>query len=1253
MNTTPPPVRPSSLSDTDWRRAIPDLPPVPEANGVPSFADNELDLGAIFSEATEMAGLSGPPSLTRLNELSGTDAMFESSSDGTDIVDLADLKIAPIDDSVQPAQGWYDSGVNLGRQPPAAPNASKRPPEPSDGGSDIFSGARKPRDSSDVLRTSDSAAGGSNIFDVSAAGSSRFSNPFEGTEEVRDVPSYRPPEPSGNIMDDFNAIFNQPAPSELFTDDDAKGLSGHFDDGSDAVNNLMDELHLPFGDEDSGLKTTSKSNPNSSIDFNETEADSFSSNLFDNIEDGMPGALASGVDLLNPNGNAAPYRSGRPAGQGSSIFTRNDKDNSKIDMDEIPLMGSSDEKTDAMDFTGPDKDGSANVFQGGGVSDDVFDLPKSRSRLVSLGSGSNQFSEEPTTPDEWSLGMPTPHRNPPSDTDSSPDLNALDDDIHSTQRIEGPSSGIFDVDFASQEEALAPQTDRLPPTGGSAPRIVPAPAPKALSKIKEPAARRTEKPSKVNPAEMSNSWLTEPEGKKESPKKSGKLGWIGGTAIGLLLGIGGTSGAYFAGLLPSSGNSMKSLVDTTKPVDKPLSTDLTDAMRFLSLGEPDRALPALEAAGEGAPPLVLAERGKARWLVRIRQFATTGKPFDPKDPAMMEAIGNLELILSSADQLKTPSERRALIDSALRLGLTKEMAGDNVGALKHYLDCAEKIPDGKAVFTTAANRIKAMQANSNPTAMNPRQAEDLAQVLVVALVMIQAEEVAVEGVDAEAGTIFWDAVNLATSHKYPEAMATLAKARKAHDQRRLALAGRGLNPNSDPLEQIFLRCCDDLQSYWKLKEEVHKHPVAGPIYVKSGLEAGLKALAGTGSVTVTPTPMTNPNPSSPDPKLVADLRNARTELGAKIRELDSLKESTANREKDYVTKIAQFEKQITTATNDAKLAKESQDAATKELVLAKMSLEDKAKEVTTAGDKLRAAQVEAKNANDVVNNVVAGLRANKLVGEKDDTATVLKNLPEVLKTLATSAESTDAKRAAEALTKARTDLDKAMLSVKTANENASKAEESLKTAMIETEKKIASVKADAEKQIATVQTESMTQIRKAQAETQSLKDSLAAERKKAAEEATKLVQKQIDEMKSGYETKIATLANDITKMTEEHRRQISNARQGIAVPLTSAELIAKEQAGRHFDEAVDLYFTSRHAEAEVLLTKATAQDANDARYWYYLGLVRLAQGKPSAVDAFQKGAENEGRNSPSFQDINTALERIQGPARRTLASYRP
>jgi hypothetical protein len=133
----------------------------------------------------------------------------------------------------------------------------------------------------------------------------------------------------------------------------------------------------------------------------------------------------------------------------------------------------------------------------------------------------------------------------------------------------------------------------------------------------------------------------------------------------------------------------------------------------------------------------------------------------------------------------------------------------------------------------------------------------------------------------------------------------------------------------------------------------------------------------------------------------------------------------------------------------------------------------------------------------------------------------------------------------------------------------------------------------------------------------------------------------------------AAFAAKLAAKEEEHRRQLADVRTGVATPLTTAEVVAKERASQEYDAGVGLFFANRYAEAEAMLERATQDNAADARYWYYLGLSQALQRKPNYAEALKKGADLEARNQPGRRALNDALEPLPGSYRQWLARFRP
>src|SRR5262249_23033886 len=80
----------------------------------------------------------------------------------------------------------------------------------------------------------------------------------------------------------------------------------------------------------------------------------------------------------------------------------------------------------------------------------------------------------------------------------------------------------------------------------------------------------------------------------------------------------------------------------------------------------------------------------------------------------------------------------------------------------------------------------------------------------------------------EAGFRFWQAMKLARSGKYDEAVKALDEARARHAARRFLLLRKPQNPLSDPTEEIFLRTCDELKAAWTRQKNY-----ANPTYLAS------------------------------------------------------------------------------------------------------------------------------------------------------------------------------------------------------------------------------------------------------------------------------------------------------------------------------------------------------------------------------------------------------------------------------------
>jgi Tetratricopeptide repeat len=107
-------------------------------------------------------------------------------------------------------------------------------------------------------------------------------------------------------------------------------------------------------------------------------------------------------------------------------------------------------------------------------------------------------------------------------------------------------------------------------------------------------------------------------------------------------------------------------------------------------------------------------------------------------------------------------------------------------------------------------------------------------------------------------------------------------------------------------------------------------------------------------------------------------------------------------------------------------------------------------------------------------------------------------------------------------------------------------------------------------------------------------------------------------------------------------------------PSPTAGAVNPDLASQLFSDGAKLFFEQRYDRAEEVFAKAVSNNAQDARYLYFLGLARWQQGKRDvAVEDFKAAAALERQGHPASRVVSDSLERIQGDPRRTLNQYRP
>jgi len=174
-------------------------------------------------------------------------------------------------------------------------------------------------------------------------------------------------------------------------------------------------------------------------------------------------------------------------------------------------------------------------------------------------------------------------------------------------------------------------------------------------------------------------------------------------------------------------------------------------------------------------------------------------------------------------------------------------------------------------------------------------------------------------------------------------------------------------------------------------------------------------------------------------------------------------------------------------------------------------------------------------------------------------------------------------------------------------------------------------------------------------------DRVAAIQKKADEEVAALRERsqadadEINRLRTEADTARRRAEKEIAAAREEARAKVEAAPRNQQESGTRAEESTGAnplEADRHYAAGLNLYFARRYDAAEREFQAALNNDNQDARFYYFLGLSRLAQGRPDAYGDFDQGARLEKRGLPPRAAVSTSLERVQGPVRQTLNSVR-
>ncbi|HEV3146140.1 MAG TPA: tetratricopeptide repeat protein, partial [Gemmataceae bacterium] len=115
-------------------------------------------------------------------------------------------------------------------------------------------------------------------------------------------------------------------------------------------------------------------------------------------------------------------------------------------------------------------------------------------------------------------------------------------------------------------------------------------------------------------------------------------------------------------------------------------------------------------------------------------------------------------------------------------------------------------------------------------------------------------------------------------------------------------------------------------------------------------------------------------------------------------------------------------------------------------------------------------------------------------------------------------------------------------------------------------------------------------------------------------------------------------------------REHPGLREDLVLSIAKADPVAAE---RLFGTGMRLYFAHQFSAAETQLLEAIKNNPNDARYYYFLGLSRVPQGKTDEAEkVLWRAVALERQGMPDTDAVNTYLERVQGPERNWINRVR-
>ncbi len=722
---------------------------------------------------------------------------------------------------------------------------------------------------------------------------------------------------------------------------------------------------------------------------------------------------------------------------------------------------------------------------------------------------------------------------------------------------------------------------------------------------------------------------------RRASAKSGSGLVLGGLLGGVLASV-ACAGIYVSGLVPNQ--ERVSNQPPPQPPQMPVpplppglpappgdpQPPTLDAKTAFALGDWTKAL---ELAQNADTVEAKATAGRIRVYAKIRGVAT--------DADLQQAQADLREVIAASDQENTAESRQRAIQATVDLGISHEATGDFEAAKKLFTEAKEKYKDHAAIFEALLDRLTSPPADAGgrQPAPQPTPAE-LTHLAFSVSVLFQQDGPKSEEAP-EPGIYYWKAIKLARERRYQEAVELIGHAKAAHLRRAQAFAGRGLNPLTDPLEQMFPTACDELAALWK---EFYRQPALADAIQKQGLGKTLESLA----------------------TAKTDLAKAQADAKRALDQLDTTKGELKKAQEELKKNATLLE----STTAELKKTQDNLSSSTDKLKKLETDLTDATKELTRIRDSLKKLETEKAQAAEAALALRKDLQ--KTTDEKNATVAELaqlhKDLAQIAAAIAPAVKLPEKWTAADLSTAVKNLAalanDKEM---KTLLERLTKAE---------SEAKAATEKLSTETQRLTEQYE--TALKKLTtrhtAELKTLKDDYTAQITKLKEtnaaEVKKLMEKYDDDLKK----MLAQHQLTIKKLTDEHRAtlQAEQAKREAEQKAAAVKVATVEKQLANVitpAQALDIWLPvltdlRRASDADSALEIAKRSLASSLPDSEEAAKARTVQGMAFLLKGEYAKAQEEflaARRSPAFAEdkpwakvVENGLEAIHDP----LALYR-